>query len=101
MLSTMKETFIDNNLTLMNTLPTRILEGKKSQIDHFWTNKPKKIKCVEQNYNTFSDHSLLIIHRHMKVNHSEEQYIIQRKYNQIDFEKMKRKINSILHGFII
>ena len=76
----------------MNNKPTRIVAGSKSIIDHFWTNSPIKIKNVEQEDNTFSDHSIIIVNRHMNITKSEEQYIMKREYSKIDFAEVNWKI---------
>ncbi len=47
-----------------------------------------------QNYNSESDHSIVILECHMKVKESEEKYIFTRKYEEIDFNKVNVNIKS-------
>ena len=92
MVGYIKSVFFDNNIKIINRKPTRTEANKKSVLDHFYTNHPKKIKCVEQNDDTNSDHSMLKILRHMKVTQSEEQYTFTRDYKKIDFDRVNQEI---------
>ena len=77
---------------LMNNKPTRILDKCQSQIDHFYTNYPGKIKSIEQDDDTLSDHSVIIATRQMKINNSEEKYQITRRYEKIDDDQINNEI---------
>ena len=101
MVGYIKSVFFDNNIKIINRKPTRTEANKKSVLDHFYTNHPKKIKCVEQNDDTNSDHSMLKILRHMKLTQSEEQYTFTRDYKKIDFDRVNqetRRQRSLVAG---
>ena len=87
-----KENILDKGFKLINSLSTRRMGGSESLLDHYYTNKPSKIKSIQQIDDTSSDHSILIICRQMNITEAEEKYILTRNYSKINFEMVENEI---------
>ena len=79
-------------MRLVNKDPTRFEGNVERGLDHFYTNKIDKLFKFSQSEFTTSDHSQLEYDRHMKINVCEEQYILTRQWNKINFETINENI---------
>ena len=75
-------------MNLINTRNTR----NNSILDHFYTNRVDKIERIEQDDDSFSDHSIMEITRKMKMSQTEEKLIQTRNYKIIDYDLINLNI---------
>ena len=79
------EKLINNGMKLINNEPTRFEGGIERGLDHIYSNRIEKMYKFNQSNFTSSDHSILHYYRQMKVQQSEETYILTRQWNKINY----------------
>ena len=87
-----QEKLINNGMYLMNRKPTRSDKGTHKCMDHYYSNRPEKVKEITQEYFSSSDHSVVELIRHMKIENSEEVFINKRNWKDIDFKEINAMI---------
>ena len=61
-------------------------------LDHIYSNKTNKIKNVIIKDDSYSDHSILIVIRSMKINNVEENLFLSRNTKDLDFYQLENNI---------
>merc|ERR1712055_943583 len=88
MYNTIKSKLFTKNMIQLVKNNTR----EQTILDHIYTNKTNKIKNIIIKDDSFSDHSILILNRSMKINSVEENLFIYRNMKDIDIYKLENKI---------
>ena len=86
------EKLINNGMKLINNEPTRFEGGIERGLDHIYSNRIEKMYKFNQSNFTSSDHSILHYYRQMKVQQSEETYILTRQWNKINYDEVNQNI---------
>ena len=88
MYTTIKNKLFSKNMTQLVKDNTR----EQQILDHIYTNKVNKIQNVIIKDDSYSDHSILILIRSMKINKVEENLFLSRNINNVDFIKLENSI---------
>ena len=88
MYNTIKSKLFTKNMIQLVKNNTR----EQKILDHIYTNKTNKIKNIIIKDDSFSDHSILIVTRSMKINNVEENLFVYRNTKDLDFYKLENNI---------
>ena len=78
------------------TVETRIwADQEPSLLDHFWSNKPEKIRGVHAFYQAASDHKMIFAVRHTKGEVSKPRIIRKRCYQNFNPEEFISAVKNI------
>ena len=81
-------TKVNNEYTLQDNKPT----GRKSCLDHCYTNVPQKINSYTTHHSTFSDHTLLEVNKAARNIQNEKKYIKIRSLKNYEPQTFKENI---------
>ena len=83
-----KINFSQKNMTQLVKNNTR----EQQILDHIYSNKTSKTQNVIMNDDSYSDHSILILIRSMKINKVEENLFLSRNTKDVDFYILENNI---------
>ena len=87
---------IPHGFAQLITGPTRVQQGQvKSGLDHYYTNKPDRVSCVQTHFHGSSDHKLIFAIRNSKAKISNPRIILKRNFKNFNPELFLSEVRGL------